>query len=84
MAAKNKPILNKALIFHSDRGSEYAAHDYQNRLKALGITASMNRSGFMNDNVYLETFFQTLETESFKGLAFDTDRQVKTTLRYYM
>jgi putative transposase len=33
------------LVFHSDRGSQYASHDYRNALKTSGITCSMSRKG---------------------------------------
>ena len=35
----------KGLILHSDRGSQYCAHDYQKLLEQLGMTASMSRKG---------------------------------------
>jgi putative transposase len=33
------------LIHHSDRGSQYCAHDYQTMLKQFGMTPSMSRKG---------------------------------------
>jgi putative transposase len=63
--AKRSREIEEGLIFHSDRGSEHGAYAYQARLKQLGIRPSMNRPGYMNDNVFVETFFQTLKTESF-------------------
>ena len=38
------------LIHHTDRGSQYAANDYQKMLKARGITCSMSRKGNCWDN----------------------------------
>ena len=38
------------LVHHSDRGSQYAAHDYRNVLKARGIPVSMSRKGDCWDN----------------------------------
>ncbi len=40
----------ESLLFHSDRGSQYAAHDYQERLEAAGIVCSMSRRGNCWDN----------------------------------
>jgi putative transposase len=82
-AIKSRQI-KKGLIFHSDRGSEYGAHAYQERLEQLGIRPSMNRPGYMNDNVFVETFFQTLKTESFKGIEFKSVDDLKTTLAWYL
>jgi transposase InsO family protein len=76
--------IEKGLIFHSDRGFEYGAHVYQARLKQLGIRPSMNRPGYMNDNVFVESFFQSLKTESFTGIEFDTDHELRTTLTWYL
>ena len=72
------------MIFHSDRGPEYGAHCYQERLKQLGIEPSMNRPGYMNDNVYIESFFQTLKTECYKGIRFKSDSELKRTMRWYL
>lgn len=51
------------LIFHSDRGSQYASADYQRVLKAHGFACSMSRRGNCWDNAVAESFFATLETE---------------------
>ena len=32
------------LLFHSDRGSQYAAHDYQEKLMQSHIVCSMSRT----------------------------------------
>ena len=51
------------LIFHSDRGSQYAAYDYQNKLKEHGIRQSMSAKGDCYDNACMESFFATLKKE---------------------
>jgi len=51
------------LIFHSDRGSQYASQDYQKALAAAGITSSMSRKGDCWDNAVSESFFSTLKRE---------------------
>jgi len=53
----------RGLIHHSDRGSQYAAGDYRERLKANGIVASMSRKGNCWDNAPMESWFHTLKTE---------------------
>jgi transposase InsO family protein len=45
------------LIFHSDQGAQYASEFYRDKLKLLGITQSMSRSGNCYENAYAETFF---------------------------
>jgi putative transposase len=51
------------LIHHSDRGVQYAAHDYRQRLRAHGMLCSMSRKGDCWDNAPMESFFATLKGE---------------------
>ena len=51
------------LLHHSDRGSQYAAHDYQTLLANHHITVSMSRKGNCYDNAVMESFFRTLKAE---------------------
>ena len=53
----------KGLIHHSDRGSQYCAHDYQKLLEQFGIKASMSRKGNCYDNAPMESFWGTLKQE---------------------
>ena len=45
----------KGLLHHSDRGSQYACEDYQQLLKATGVTCSMSRRGNCYDNAVMES-----------------------------
>ncbi len=51
------------LIHHTDRGSQYAAGDYRDILRAAAIVQSMSRKGNCWDNAPMESFFGTLKTE---------------------
>jgi putative transposase len=51
------------LIHHSDRGSQYASHDYQKLLKQHGMICSMSRKGNCWDNAPVERFFSSLKRE---------------------
>ena len=51
------------LLHHSDRGSQYASHDYQKLLAKEHIQVSMSRSGNCYDNAMMESFFATLKAE---------------------
>ena len=51
------------LLHHSDRGSPYAAEDYQDALEARGIVCSMSRRGNCHDNAAMESWFSTLKFE---------------------
>jgi transposase InsO family protein len=58
------------LIFHSDRGSQYASHDFRVVLKEYGITSSMSRKGNCWDNAGSETLFGSLKVEQLHGQRF--------------
>jgi putative transposase len=51
------------LLHHSDRGSQYASHDYQHLLEKEKISCSMSRRGNCWDNAPMESFFATLKQE---------------------
>lgn len=53
----------EGLIFHSDRGSQYASYDYQDLLREHGIRQSMSARGDCYDNACAESFFATLKKE---------------------
>jgi putative transposase len=61
--AINSRKAEKGLIFHSDRGSQYASNEFVNILKANGIIQSMSGKGNCYDNAFKESFFHTLKTE---------------------
>jgi len=56
------------LIFHSDRGIEYAAYRYQDVLRKYGIVPSMNRPDQCQDNAHRESFFRSLKGELLCGV----------------
>lgn len=51
------------VLHHSDRGSQYCSHDYQQQLRNYGMTASMSRKGNCWDNAPMESFFNSLKNE---------------------
>lgn len=53
----------KGLIHHSDRGSQYCAYEYRERLEQFGMQASMSRKGNCYDNAPMESFWGTLKNE---------------------
>lgn len=54
---------NCGLMFHSDRGVQYACHDFRTILAHFAITQSMSRKGNCWDNAVAESFFKTIKTE---------------------
>jgi len=51
------------LVHHSDRGVQYASHDYTQLLQDHGIQISMSRKGNPCDNAACESFIKTLKYE---------------------
>ena len=72
---KRHPAKQAGVIFHSDRGSQYASKDYRDALAEYGITASMSRRGDCWDNACSETLFGSLKVERLHGQRFKTRRQ---------
>jgi putative transposase len=68
------------LLCHSDRGSQYASHDYQNQLRAAGIVCSMSRKGNCWDNAPTESFFASLKRELVHRRKFATRQEAKTAI----
>lgn len=64
MAIKSNTIT-KELIFHSDRGSQYASHRFTDILKSYDglVKQSMSRKGNCWDNAVVESFFKSLKVE---------------------
>lgn len=74
---RRSPDRNAGPIFHSDRGSQYASHEFSGLLVKCGITASMSRKGDCWDNACSETLFASLKVERLHGQRFETIRQAK-------
>ena len=53
----------KDLIFHSDRGVQYACTDFRKELGKHGFVQSMSRKGDCWDNAVAESFFGVMKTE---------------------
>lgn len=65
------------LIFHSDRGSQYASEDFQRQLMTFDMKGSMSRKGDCWDNAVTETLFGSLKVERLHDMRLSTRRQAK-------
>jgi len=81
-ARKRSPA--PGLVFHSDRGVEYAAFEFREELRRLAMLQSMNRPGKMNDNAHMESFFHSLKAEELYGKAYADDDQLRRNLTSYI
>lgn len=72
------------LIFHSDRGSEYAGTALGHRLRELGVRQSMTRGGSPSDNAHAESFFHSMKAEAVHGIEFTSEQELRYCLRKYI
>ena len=63
------------LIFHSDRGSQYCSHEFQQRLTSYGMKSSMSRKGNCWDNAPTESLWARLKVGRLYGKKFATRRE---------
>ena len=74
-AVKNRPI-EEGLMFHSDRGSQYASVEFRKLLAAEKCIQSMSRKGNCWDNAVAESFFKTIKVESLNRYKFENANEV--------
>jgi len=88
ISALNKAIQSRRpkseLIFHSDRGVEYAAGTYRDLLEQHNIQPSMNRPGHCTDNAHMESFFHSLKGEWITGNKYATVDTLRNAIRDYI
>jgi putative transposase len=73
-----------SLLFHSDRGVQYASADYRNALTQAGLVASMSRKGNCYDNAAMESFWSTLKLELVYRRDFQTRAHAQTEIFDYI
>lgn len=73
-------VVVNDLTTHTDRGSQYAAMDYVDKLAAHGTTPSMSRKGNCYDNAFVESFFRTLKVELINRKKFQTREEAKSAI----
>lgn len=83
MAIKNRKP-SRGLIFHSDRGSQYASYEFQKILCKRGIRSSMSRKGDCWDNAVVESFFSTIKTELIFHKKYQTRKQARRDIFEYI
>lgn len=84
MATQNRPIQQN-LLFHSDRGVQYACSEFTNQLDTNKyVTRSMSRKGNCWDNAVAESFFKTLKVECVYHIKFTTREQAELVVFEYI
>jgi putative transposase len=79
---KRKP--GKGLIWHTDRGSQYASDSHRALLNEHGIIQSMSRKGNCWDNAVSESFFHSLKTELIHHQRYETRGEAKQDIFEYI
>jgi len=83
MANKNRPFA-EGMIFHSDRGIQYACKQTVNLLKSLKLEQSMSGKGNCWDNAVAESFFKTFKSELVYGTKLKTREQMRMCVFEYI
>ena len=74
----------QGLIFHTDRGVQYASAQYRQALESARLLASMSRKGNCYDNAAMEAFWSTLKLELIYRRTFEDIAQVRPALFDYI
>jgi putative transposase len=74
----------KGVLFHSDRGVQYAAKKFRRILNRYEFVQSMSRKGNCWDNAVVESFFSTLKSELIQGYRYPTRQEAKDEIFEYI
>jgi putative transposase len=83
-AAMSQRKPGPGLVFHSDRGSQYASRIFRRRLWRYRMRQSMSRKGNCWDNAVAESFFATLKKELVRNHAFETRAHTRSDVFEYI
>ncbi len=75
---------SKGLIFHSDRGVQYASNSFSAKINVYGIKQSMSRKGNCWDNACAESFFSTLKIEEVYQQKYKTKAEARQCIFEYI
>lgn len=76
--------MPRGVIVHSDRGSQYCAHRFQNLLARHGLLCSMSKRGDCYDNACAESFFHSLKVELTHGERYPTREHARQAVFEYI
>lgn len=72
------------IVFHSDRGIQYASDEFTKLLDGKKALPSMSRKGNCYDNAFVETFFKTLKSELIYREKFETEEKLRAAVFEYI
>ena len=79
---RRKP--SSKVIIHSDQGSQFTGHEWQEFIKLHNLEASMSRRGNCYDNAVAESFFHLLKTERFRCKTYATREKARQNIFDYI
>ena len=83
MAVRNRP-LSRSLLFHSDRGVQYACSEFREQLEGMPVVQSMSRKGNCWDNAVAESFFKAMKAEMVYHCKFATRQEARLAIFEYI
>ena len=83
MAIENRKPL-AGLVWHTDRGSQYASDSHRKILSEHQMIQSMSRKGNCWDNAVAESFFHSLKTELIHHCQFQSRGEAKLAIFEYI
>lgn len=72
------------VLHHSDRGSQYASHDYQKQLRVYSMIGSMSRKGNCYDNACIESFHSIIKKELIYLNKYETRAEAEKSIFEYI
>ncbi|MBP9708866.1 MAG: IS3 family transposase [Oligoflexales bacterium] len=83
-AAMSKVGPDAEIIFHSDRGSQYASETYRSFCDASGVMPSMSRRGNCYDNAFVESWFGGFKKEWLYRHSYSTEKELRAIVFEYI
>jgi len=84
-AVQKRGITNRSnLMIHSDRGVQYASHEFRRLISVHGCIQSMSRKGNCWDNAVAESFFKTIKIEALNRYIFKDSYSLRKVIFRYI
>lgn len=82
--ARNRGLIKRRAIIHTDRGSQYASVEYRRLLYIHGFRQSMSGKGNCYDNAQAESFFSRFKAELIEDGIFESVEQARSEIFSYI